>query len=144
MLSLSRLKTALLPLYVPATMPKSDAIGAWARAYATYASDVVAGPTKPASPPVPPPASGDFLTGLDGVIRSMWMTVAWVGPGVTGVTALVPDIRPVLLVNSTRMAERLDQQAALDAIAQSIHTYTLSITVTVTTAAGVTSVVTIA
>lgn len=136
MLSVERLKDALRPLFTPGTMP-TDALDAWTRAYAVYAADAVAGPTMPASPPVPPPASGDFLTALDGAIRGMWMGVSWVGPGATGVTTLVPDLRPALMVNASRIDGRISSEEALDAIVQSIHTYTLSITVTVSTASGV-------
>lgn len=145
MLSPLRLRDALRHIYEPATMPSAgDAVSDWVRSYIVYANDALAGGTKLVSPLVPQGGAGDFLVALDGALRSTWMSAAWVGPGLTGVTTTVPPLAPFMMQNASRLIGSLDREAALAAIAQSIHTYTLSITVTVTTAAGVTSVVTLA
>lgn len=144
MLSPLRLRDALRPLYTPGTMPADDPVLEWVEAYARYANDALAGPTKLASPLITQGTAGDFLTALDMALRTAWMKAAWVGPGLVGVTTLVPPIGPFLLQNAPALLSSYDREAALAAIAQSIHTYTLSITVTVTTASGVSTVVTLA
>lgn len=144
MLSPLRLRDSLRPLYTPGTMPSADPVLEWVQAYMPYANDALAGVTKLASPLVPQGSPGDFPVALDAALRSVWMKAAWVGPGATGVTAIVPPFVPFLMQNTITMLQTRDREAALAAIAQSIHTYTLSITVTVTTATGVTTVVPLA
>lgn len=145
MLSIQRLRESLRPLFTPGTMPGKDAATRWLSAYTAYANDAVAGVTQLAAPLVPREVTGDFLVGLDGALMSTWMNAAWVSLGATGVTTFVPPFAPYLLSSSAVLLRRsTDPQQALTAIAQSIHTYTLSITVTVTTASGVTTVVPLA
>lgn len=144
MLSLDGLKASMRHLFTAGSMPAGDAVGAWIRSYTPYAQAALAGGTVPTAPLVAPPASGDFLTALDGALRGMWMSVAWAGPGLIGKTAVVPPVQPFITANFGELLGSRDPERALAAIAQSIHTYTLSITVTVVTATGAATVVTLA
>jgi hypothetical protein len=144
MLSPLRLRDSIRPFYDPKTMPTGDVVLAWVRAYVVYANDALAGATKLAVPLVPQGASGNFPVAIDMALRSTWLAASWVGPGLTGKTTLVPPFVPFLLQHASTLIANRDAEAALAAIAQSIHTYTLSITVTVVTAAGAASVVPLA
>ncbi len=135
-LSREVLRDALAPLFSPATMPASDAASAWLRAYAGYAQDAIAGGAVLALPLVIPPVAGEFLQAFDTGLRSMWMSAIWVGPGLTGTTAVVPPVIPSLLENSATLILSRDPVSGLEALATSIHTYTLSITVAIVLAAG--------
>lgn len=140
MLSPDQLSESLRPLFTPGTMPVGSPIDVWARAYVGYAQDATAGPALLTSPLVLPPASGDFLSGLDEVLRGTWMSAIWAGPGVTGVTSIVPGLAPFFMESSGILVGSLDRELALTAIVKSIHTYTLSITVVLTSATGVATV----
>jgi len=133
------LRNALAPLFVPATMPRGDmqsCVQQWVSAYASYASAAIAGGLLPAAI-VPTTASGpDFFTALDQALRQMWMAVAWAAPGLVGVTTVVPPLQPFLVASAPTIFASSDPQLAPTLIADALHTYTLSIVVTVTPATG--------
>ena len=136
-----KLSDQLAPFYRAPTMPKTDAAGQWARAIAVYSQDATAGPLALASPLVVPITSGDYLSSLDGALRGMWQEAVWLAPGFTGVTLLVPPLGPFLLSLQPQLIRERDPRVALQAVVQSIHTYTMAITVTVTNlTSGVTAV----
>lgn len=120
-------------------MPRGDLRGcvlAWTTAYVTYAAGAIAGGLLPAAI-VPVGADGpDFFTALDSALRQMWMAVAWASPGLTGVTTVVPPLQPLLAAPSATLFASSDPQLAPTLIADALHTYTLSIVVTVTPATG--------
>lgn len=122
-------------------MPKSalEAIDSWAKAYASYAQSAIAGGTLPAAL-APAAVPGKFFDALDQTLKAMWMATAWAGPGLTGTTAVVPPLSPALEAVGKSQLNNRDPEKALSAIADALHTYTLGITVTVVTAAGVASV----
>lgn len=131
------LRNYLHPLFQPESMPTSDAVGDWCRAYVKYAQNAVAGAVKLASPLLPAPGSGGtFYDALDAAFRSMWTATAWVGPGATGVVTVVPPLQPFLLAPASILIVSPDRDLALSSIAVALHTYTLSIVVTVTPASG--------
>lgn len=135
------LKSGIRPFFSPGGMPKSalEAIKSWSQAYAAYAQSALAGGVVPAAlAPVPVP--GKFFDALDQTLKAMWMAAAWAGPALVGVTAVVPPLAPVLQAVGTSQLKNRDPEKALSAIADALHTYTLGIMVTVTTAAGVSSV----
>ncbi len=114
----------------------SDVIRMWSQAYCRYAQAAVAGGTLPAGL-IPQATDGpDFFTALDQSLRTVWMAVAWAGPGLVGTTLLVPPLLPFLLGPSATLFTSPDPQLALSLIADALHTYTLSITVTVVPATG--------
>lgn len=135
-LTSATLRAAIRPLFEPGTMPSSDVIGAWCRAYASYANGAIAGAVKLAAPLVPPSGDGSFFNSLDSAFRTMWMSAVWVGPGVTAATTVVPPLQPVLLALSPTLTVSFDREQAATLIAEALHTYTLSITVTITPASG--------
>ena len=132
------LSNSLRSFFDPKTMPKggvSETVRQWVTAYAAYGQAAIAGGTLP-SPLVPGGADGRFDVALDQALRTMWMGVAWTGPALVGVTLLVPPLVPALeAVGATLLTSR-DPAQALSLITDALHTYTLSITVTVTPAAG--------
>lgn len=139
--SADALRSALRPLFSPSGMPGSAAaaIDSWAKAYASYAKSAIAGGTVPAVlSPVPVP--GRFFDAIDQTLGSMWMGVPWAGPGLIGATSVVPPLSPVLQAVGIGLLADRNPERALSAIADALHTYTLGITVTVVTAAGVSSV----
>jgi hypothetical protein len=123
-------------------MPNSalEAIDSWAKAYASYAQSAIAGGTVPIAL-APVAVQGPFFEALDQTLKAMWMASAWIGPGLTGVVSAVPVLSPVLRVVGTSQLKNRDPEAALSEIADALHTYTLGVAVTITTAAGVSSVV---
>ncbi len=133
MLIKSELRQALRPLFEPGTMPSADTVGAWCRAYATYAQKAMAmaGAVVLAAPLVPSSAPGQFYTALDIALRNMWMTAIWVGPGVAAVTAIVPSVIPFLTALAPALGSTFDRELAPTLIAEALHTYTLSIIVSV-------------
>lgn len=141
-LQLSVLRSGLRPLFDPATMPTSaaDAIVRWAQAYIPYASAAVAGGAVPALLS-PVPAGGPFYQALDDSFRTMWMATPWTGPGLVGTTAAVPSLAPLLEANRARLVQSRDPELALSLIADALHTYTLSITVSVVPPSGTPAIV---
>lgn len=136
-LSPDKLRNSLKPLFQPGSMPSADAVGDWLRAYIPYANDAVAGALKLTAPLSPAPGAGaTFYDALDAALRVMWMTSAWVGPAATGVIAAVPPVQPFIQVLSATLITSFDRDLALSSIAVALHTYTLSIVVTVTPAMG--------
>lgn len=141
-LPVEALKSALKPLFDSATMPKSalDAIKSWANAYASYAQSAVAGGTIPATL-APIPVAGGFFEALEQTLKAMWTATAWLGPGLTGTTTVIPPLAASLGDVGKEQVKNREPQKALSAIADALHTYTLGIKVTVVTPAGVSSVV---
>lgn len=138
-LSRDLLVSSIRPFFIPATMPKGDVasvVKQWASAYSSYAIQAMAGPAGIGSPLVVSGASGRFSAALDSSLRSMWMAASWVGPAVVGVTLLVPPLVPTLESLGSSLITVRDPERALSAIADALHTYTLGITVTLTTAGG--------
>lgn len=131
------LKRGLRPLFQPASMPVSaaDAIIRWCLAYIPYAQAAVAGGVVPVALS-PVPASGPFYQALDDSFRLMWLATPWVGPPLTGVTAFVPPLVPFLEARRTALMQLRDPEQALSLIADALHTYTLSITVSVVPPTG--------
>ncbi len=144
MLSKDLLRSSLQSFFDPATMPKGDVpqvMLQWGAAYARYANLATAGVAVLAVPLIPAPASGPFFQAMDWSLRTMWMTAKWIGPGVAGTTTTVPSIVPSLLRNSNVLMQSRDPQQALSLIVEALHTYTLSVTVTLVTAAGTPTIV---
>lgn len=131
MLIKSELRQALRPLFEPGTMPSANPVGDWCKAYATYAQKAMAGVVALAAPLVPSSAPGQFHAAFDAALRKMWMTAVWVGPGVTAVTAVVPPVIPFLVALAPALNSTFDRELAPTLIAEALHTYTLSIVVSV-------------
>ena len=138
------LRQALRPLFDPSSMPSEDAIRAWCEAYASYAGKAIAGPVTLPTGIQYIPTSGEFFTALDSAFRAMWTAAKWIGPGVTAVTAVVPPLQPYFAALSPAIMSSYDPEVAPSLIAEALHTYTLSITVTVTPATGTPFIVTLA
>lgn len=136
MLSADALRGQIRPLFDPDTMPGPDPVLAWTKAYSAYAQTVLAGPVALAAPLAPVGGDGQFFDALEAALRSMWMTAAWVGPGVTASTTSVPPLRPLLDSLSPEIISSYDRELAPSLIAEAIHTYTLSIVVTVVPSSG--------
>lgn len=134
-----KLRDSISPLFKPQTMPQGEvpqAVFDWLTAYAKYGNDAVAGGTLP-TPLVPIAGpNGRFFDSLDTALRGMWTTVSWSGPSGTGVTLLVPPLGPLLQSVSAVLIKSRDPEQALSLITDALHTYTLSITVTVTPPTG--------
>lgn len=136
MLDAGNLRAALRPLFDPASMPSANALGVWVRSYAEYAKTAIAGPVALAAP-LSSPASGPFtFAALDSALQTMWMAAIWVGPGVTAVTTAVPPLTPLLVALAPSLIVSYDTELAPTLIAEALHTYTLSVVVTVTPATG--------
>lgn len=139
-MSLSRdaLTNSIRPLFDPETMPRGpveDAVRQWTVAYVRYATSAVAGGAVP-SGLIPIGSSGRFSVALDQALRTMWMAALWAGTGLAGTTLLVPPLVPALeAVGAILIASRSPDQA-LSLIADALHTYTLSITVTLVPPTG--------
>lgn len=124
-------------------MPGTDPLGAWMTAYVTYAQAAVAGPVTLAAPLTT--VSGPFTYDvLDSALRTMWTAAVWVGPGVSAVTTAVPPVQPFLQALAPSLLSSFDVELAPTLIAEALHTYTLSIVVTVTPATGTPFVATVA
>ncbi len=136
MLSKQALEDAIRPLFQPDTMPKDDAVGHWVRAYASYAQAAVAGVAALAAPLSAQSAAGPFPAAFDAALRTMWMSAAWVGPGVTATTSVVPPVLPFFAAAIPVLMATYDRAQAPTLIAEALHTYTLSITVSVVPASG--------
>lgn len=131
------IRKAIAPLFTKEGMPSDDPIGKWCAAYADAVKAVIAGPVKLAAGLVPQHGAGDGFFGLlDAAFRTMWTTAVWVGPGVTAVTAVVPPLQPFLLALSPALMVSFDPELAPTLFAAALHTYTLSITVTITPPTG--------
>lgn len=139
------LKAALAPLFNPQTMPTGpipSVVQAWTTAYIKYASAATAGGTVPTTSLQPQSTPGpDFYTALDAGLRLLWMPVPWAGTPGTGVTLLVPPLLPLILPTTAVILQSDDPQVAISLIAAALHTYTLSITVTLTPPSGTPAVV---
>lgn len=132
------LSSSLRPFFDPRTMPRggvADTVRQWVTAYAVYGQTAIAGGTLP-SPLTPGAADGRFSVALDRALRAMWMGVAWIGPALVGSTLLVPPLTPALEGIGAILLSSRDPAQALSLITDALHTYTLSITVTVTPATG--------
>jgi hypothetical protein len=131
------IRQAIAPLFKQDGMPSDDPVGKWCSAYADAVKAVIAGPVKLAAGLVPQHGGGPgFFVLLDTAFRTMWMSAAWVGPGVTAVTAVVPPLIPFLTALSPALMVSFDSELAPSLIAEALHTYTLSITVTITPPTG--------
>jgi hypothetical protein len=135
-LSKERLRSALDPLFRGSTMPTDNAVGDWCRAYAEYAGDATAGVAVLAAPLESFGVPGPFLDALDQALRTMWMSAVWTGIGVTAATSLVPPVQPFISAVSPALLSSYDPDFGLTLIAEALHTYTLSITVSVVPASG--------
>lgn len=134
-----KLRDSISPLFKPKTMPKGkvpQAVLDWLTAYARYGNDAVAGGTLPTPLAPAPGPDGKFFDSLDAALRTMWTAVAWSGPPGTGVILLVPPLGPILESVSKVLIKSRDPDQALSLITDALHTYTLSITVTVTPPTG--------
>lgn len=136
MLSKQALRDAIRPLFQIDTMPTDDPVGDWCRAYSSYAQSATAGVAALAAPLVAGSASGQFSTALDASIRAMWMSAVWVGPAITAVTSVVPPLMPFLLAVAPTLNVSYDRELGPTLIADALHTYTLSIIVSVVPASG--------
>lgn len=135
-LSAADLRRIMKPLFEPQTMDTSDPLGAWVRAYSKYASRGVAGPVALATP-LTSALSGPFtISTFSTAVTQMWTNAAWTGPGVTAVTTLIPPLDPILLSLAPTLVASYDPELAPTLIAEALHTYTLSVVVTVTPATG--------
>lgn len=139
--SLEALKSGIRPFFRAGSMPKSagDAVRLWAQAYCGYAQAAVAGGVIPATLS-PVPAAGKFFDALEQTLTAMWMSVAWVGPGLVGKTTTVPPLVSELQRVGRDQVKSRDPDKALSAIADALHTYTLGIAVTITAPSGASSV----
>jgi hypothetical protein len=131
MLAKSELKQAMQHLFDPASMPADNSVADWCRSYAKYAQKAMAGAVVLASPLVPQSSAGKFLPSLDVALKAMWMSAVWVGPGVTAVTSVVPSVQPFLAGLAPVLVTSFDRGLAATLIADALHTYTLSIVVSV-------------
>ncbi len=136
MLVKAELRQAMRPLFEPGTMPSDDPVGDWVKAYAVYAQKAIAGPVALSAPLVPSTAGGQFIVGFDAALRKMWMSAVWVGPGVTALTSVVPPVQPFILALAPTLITSFDREQAATLIAEALHTYTLSIVVSVVPASG--------
>lgn len=142
-LTSAALRGAISSLFEQGTMPYDDAIFSWIKAYSSYTDGVIAGPVLLATPLVPS-AHGEFsFDALDAALRSLWMSAVWVGPGVVAVTSLVPPVQPFLAALTTTLNASFDRDLAPTLLSEALHTYTLSIAVTVTPATGTPFIVTL-
>ena len=133
------LRNAISRFFYPATMPTGrvpDAVLQWTTAYASYAQKAVAGGTVPSVlvPAVGP--DGKFFDSFDSALRTMWNAVAWTGPSLVGTTLLVPPLSPILDIVAATLIKSREPQLALSLITNALHTYTLSITVSVVSPTG--------
>jgi hypothetical protein len=125
-------------------MPTFDPLGDWIRAYSQYASVGVAGPAVLAVP-LTSAAVGQFtIQGFSRALMEMWTAAVWVGPGVTAVTSVVPPFEPLLIALTPTLNVSYDPELAPTLIAKALHTYTLSVVVTVTPATGIPFLTTVA
>lgn len=131
MLLKADLKQVMKPLFDPRSMPSDDPVGDWCKAYAIYAQKAMAGAVALSAPLVPSSVAGQFYVALDAALRKMWMTAIWIGPGVTAVTAVVPPVMPFLMALAPALISTFDPELAPSLIAEALHTYTLSIIVSV-------------
>lgn len=138
MLAVATLRSSLAPLFDGPTMPSTAAVSRWLDAYIPYASNAIAGGTVPTLLK-PPSGEGDFFTGLEAALLQLWTTAVWAGPGLTGITTFIPPLAPVLIAAGAQLIASTDASFGLHLLAESLHTYTLSIVVTITTASGVSS-----
>ncbi len=139
MLSKEFLRASLSPFFRAETMPRgsvAECVRQWGVAYAGYANFATAGVAKLTLPLNPIGVGGQFFQAIDTSFRTMWMTANWIGPGVTGTTATVPPLVPILSANAQTLMQSRDPQQALTLIVEALHTYTLSVTVALVTAAG--------
>ncbi len=130
------LRQAMRHLFEPGTMPSDDPVRDWCTAYALYGQKALAGVAALSSPLVPGSAGGEFLDALDSAMRKMWMSAVWVGPGVTAATSVVPPLQPFLIALAPSLITSYDRELAPTLIAEALHTYTLSIVVSVVPASG--------
>ena len=131
------LRQGIRHLFDSDSMPSSDAIGTWVAAYIPYAQAAVAGAAALSSPL--PKTVGDgplFFDQLDSALRTMWTGAVWAGPALTAVTTLVPPLQPFLATAISTLTTSYDREQAATLIAEALHTYTLSVVVTVTPASG--------
>jgi len=139
MLSPAVLASAMRPFFVPGSMPRSQGATAWMRAYAGYAQSATALPCVLAAPLAVPSSDGPFFSVIDALMASMWASALWAAPGFAGITVPPPPVSPVLL--SLGLVGVTDPGSAVQLVSSALHTYTIGLTVTVTSATGVTSVV---
>jgi len=144
MLDRGLLSRSLSHLFRPKTMPKGPppaAVMEWASAYSAYGNAAMAGATVH-TPLVPGPGpNGNFFDSMDSAFRSMWMGVAWTGPSLVGTTLFVPSLSSILLAASREIDGSRDPDFALSFITDALHTYTLSITVSIVPPSGTPAIV---
>ena len=135
----SLLRDSISGFFAASGMPTggvSDAAHQWALAYVRYAKTAIAGGTSPVSLSPSPGQSTRFSDCLDSELRVMWNAAAWIGPSLTGKTLFVPSLSAALESTGKRLNMSRDPGLALSLITDVLHTYTLSITVTVTPPTG--------
>lgn len=136
MLSKELLRSSLADMFDPASMPREDAVGQWVNRYLPYARMANAGPALVVQISPIVIQTLDFFSSLDASLSATWQTCIWAGLGVTGVTSVVPPLSPSLLSIGSSLIASQDPGLGLQLITEAIHTYTLSIVVTVLSAAG--------
>jgi len=136
-LTASLIKQAIAPLFAENGMPSDDPVGKWCTAYAGAVAAAIAGPVKLVAGLVPGHGGGDgFFNLLDAAFRTMWMSAAWIGPGVTAVTTVVPPLQPFLLALSPALNSTFDRELAPTLLSEALHSYTLGIVVMVAPMSG--------
>lgn len=136
MLIAGTLRSTMRPIFEPATMPADDPVRSWCTAYATYAQTAFAGTLLLAGPLTVVSSGGPFYDALDTSLRTMWMSARWIGPGLTGMTSIVPSVKPFLAAVAPSLLASYDRELAPTLIAEALHTYTLSIIVSVVPPVG--------
>lgn len=139
MLSKDLLQGSLRQFFSPSTMPRgsvAEVVSQWASSYIKYASFAVAGGTILVSPLQAIPVGGAFFNAIDQSFRSLWMSAVWAAPGMVGKTFFVPSLVPLLQKNAGELISSRDPDRALTLIVESLHSYTLGITVSVVGPSG--------
>lgn len=137
-LAASDLRREIRSLFDPSGMPSSGAVEAWVRSYSRYAQSAAAGGAVTLGSPLSAviPNGSSFFDQLDSALRSLWTSAVWVGPGVTAVTTAVLPLQPFITPVSSALNVSFDRELAATLIAEALHTYTLSVVVTITPASG--------
>jgi hypothetical protein len=125
----------------------ADAARRWLAAYIDYARAAVAGPVAVSftsdaaalASSVPP---GSFFAGLDSAASRLWTGAVWAGPGFTGASAPTTPLSELIAAASRAVAGSHDPDFALGRFTDALHSYTLAVSVVVTSAAGATSLAT--
>lgn len=151
-LDLEGLQASIMSIVDPLSGPETtrEAARSWSRAYHKYASEGLATTLVPTASHLTIEgainSSDDFLVGLAAGIEAYWLSTVWASPGFTGVSVLVPGALLVALrgVGLLNMSPSTDARAAASRLASAMHTYTKTVSVTVTNVTtGVTAIATV-